>query len=83
MNIEALSLEAGKAVGHGLEPGAHGVRMIEPFLQAKVAQIVGTKFMAQVAGEFFVLFEKSVLPEGAEDVVAMLDLIPDRGQLSA
>ena len=57
-------------------------QMIEAFLQAKVTQVVGTKLIAQVAGEFFVLFEKSVLPEGAKDVMAMLDLIEDRGQLS-
>jgi hypothetical protein len=83
MNIEALGLEAGNAVGNGLEQGAHGVQMIEPFLQAKVTPIVGTMLIQQEAGEFFVLFEKSVLLEGAKDVMAMLELIEDRGQLSA
>jgi hypothetical protein len=38
---------------------------------------------AQEAREVFVLLEKSVLPVGAEDVMAMLDLIDDGGQLSA
>ena len=56
--------------------------MIEAFLQTKVAQIVGAEFIAQVAGELFILFEKGVLPVGAEDVMAMLDLIEDGGQLS-
>ena len=56
--------------------------MIEAFLQTKVAQIVGAEFIAQVARELFVLFEKGVLPIGAEDVMAMLDLIEDGGQLS-
>ena len=32
MDIEALGLEAGKAAGDGLEPGAHGVEMIESLL---------------------------------------------------
>ena len=38
--------------------------------------------MAQEAGELFVLFEKGILPVGAEDVMAVLDLIEDGGQLS-
>jgi hypothetical protein len=32
VDIEALGLEAGKAAGDGLEPGAHGVEMIESLL---------------------------------------------------
>jgi hypothetical protein len=82
MDIEALRLEASKAVGNGLESSAHRVQMIEAFVQTKVAQIIGTKFIAQEARELFVLFEKSILPVGAVDVMAMLDLIDDRGQLS-
>jgi len=31
MNIEALGLEVGKAVGNGLESGADGMQMIEAF----------------------------------------------------
>ncbi len=54
--------------------------MIESFLQAEVAQIVGTEFVSQVAGELFVLLEKGVLPVGAEDVVAVFDLIDDSGE---
>jgi hypothetical protein len=40
------------------------------------------KLIAQEACEFFVLLEKRVLPVGTKDVMAMLDLIEDRGQLS-
>jgi hypothetical protein len=57
--------------------------MIEPFLQAEVAQVVGAEFVAQVAGELLILFEKSVLPVGAENVMAMLDLVDNRGQFAA
>jgi hypothetical protein len=39
VDIEALGLEAGKAVRNDLESGTHGVEMIEAFLQTKVAQI--------------------------------------------
>ncbi len=54
-------------------------RLIEPFLQTEVAQVVGAKFVAQEAGELLVLFEKGILPVGAENVVAMFDLI-DHGR---
>ena len=82
MDIEALSLETGETVGDGLEPFADGVEMIEAFLQAEVAQVVGAEFVAEEAGELLVLFEEGVLPIGAEDVMAMLDLIDDRGEFS-
>jgi hypothetical protein len=51
--------EAGKAIGKGLESDAHGVEMIEAFLETKVTQIIGTKFIAQVAGKLFVLLARS------------------------
>jgi hypothetical protein len=57
--------------------------MIESLLQTKVAQIIRSKFITQEARELFVLFEKGSLPVGAEDVMAMLDLIEDGGQLSS
>jgi len=78
--IEALSLETGEAIRNGLEPFADGPEMIESFLQAEVAQVVGTELVAQVTGEFFVLFEKGVLPVGAKNVMAVLDLIDDGGK---
>src|ERR1700728_718759 len=80
MNVEALGLETGETVGDGLESFPHGVEMVESFLQAEVAQVIGAKFVAEEAGELLVLFEEGVLPVGAEDVMAMLDLIDDRGQ---
>jgi hypothetical protein len=46
MYIEALGLEAGEAVGNGLESGAHGLQMIESLLQPEVAQVVGAKLVA-------------------------------------
>ena len=75
MDIEALSLETSEAVRDGLEPFAHGVKIIQAFLQTEVAQVVGAKLIAEEAGELFVLFEEGVLPVSAEDVVAMLNLI--------
>ena len=79
MDMERLRLETDKAVREGLESFPHGVQMIEPFLESEVTQIVGAKFVAQETGELFVLLEKGVLPVGAEDMVAVFDLI-DHGR---
>jgi len=54
--------------------------MMESFLQAEVAQVIGAKLVAEEAGELLVLFEESVLPVGAENVMTMVDLIDHRGQ---
>src|SRR5260370_39143081 len=80
VNVETLGLETGKAIRDGLESAANGVEMIEPFLQAEVAQVVGTEFIAQVAGELFVLLEEGMFPVGAENVMAVLDLVDDGGE---
>ena len=82
MDVETLSLEARETIGNGLESFANGPQVIESLLQTEVAQIVGTEFVAQVAGELFVLFEKGVLPVGAEYVVAVFDLVDDSGQFT-
>ena len=58
-------------------------QMVQPLLQSEVVQIVGAEFVAQIAGEFLVLLEKCVFPVGAEDVVAVLDLVDHGGQLAA
>jgi len=75
MDIEALSLEAGETVRDGLEPLAHRIEMIQPFLQPEIVQIIGTEFVAQVSGELFVLFEEGVFPVGAEDMMTVFDLV--------
>ena len=82
MDVQALGLETGKAVGDGAKSSAYRLQVIEPFLETKIAQIVGTKFIAQKAGELFILFEEGVLPVNPEDMMAMLDLIDDGRQLS-
>jgi hypothetical protein len=46
MYVQALCLEAGEAVRDGLELLADGIGMIESFLQAEVAQVIGTAFVA-------------------------------------
>ena len=83
MNIEALRLEPGKAVGDDLESLAHRIQMIQSLFQAEVAQIVGAEFVAQVAGELLILFEKGVVPVSAENVMTMLDLVDHGGEFAA
>ena len=83
MDIEALRLETGKAIGDGLKPLPHRVEVIETFLQAEVTQVVGAEFVAQEAGELFVLFEEGILPVGAEDMMAVLDLVDHGCQFPA
>src|SRR6185312_16999988 len=57
--------------------------MVQTLFQAKVAQVVGAQFVAQVCGELLVLFEERALPVGAVDVVAVLDLLDDGAELAA
>ena len=59
MDIEALSLESGEAVGDGLESFAHGVEVVQPFLQTEVAQVIGAEFIAQEAGELSYCLRKA------------------------
>ena len=83
MDVQALRLEVGEPVGDGLEPFANGIEMIKSFLEAEVAQVVGTEFVAQETGELLVLLEERMLPVRPENVMTMLDLIDDGGQFSA
>jgi len=83
MHVEALRLEAGEAVRDASEPGADGIEMMESFLQAEVAQVVGTEFVAQEAGELLVLLQKGMLPVRPENVMPVLDLIDHRRQFPA
>ena len=77
-----MRLEAGKAIGDGAESFAYRFQMVESFLETKVAEIVGTKLVAQEVGELLILFEKSILPINPKNVMAVLDLIDDGRQLS-
>ena len=56
--------------------------MVEPLAQAEVGEIVGDQFVAQKGQELLILFEEAALEVGAEDMMAVLDLVDDRGQLA-
>src|SRR5580700_1134523 len=83
MDIEPLRLEAGKAIGDGLETLADGIEMVQSLFETEIGEVVGDQLVAQEGGELFVLFEERVLEVGAEDVMAVLNAIDDGGQLAA
>ena len=56
--------------------------MIEPLPQTEVMEVVGDQFVAQKGQELLILFEEAALEVGAEDMMAVLDLVDDRGQLA-
>ena len=75
VNVEPLRLEAGEAVGDGLEGRAHRIEMVEALAQAEVGEVVGTQFVAQERRGF--------LEVGAIDMMAVFDAIEHTGELAA
>jgi hypothetical protein len=57
--------------------------MVQPFLETEIGEVVGAQFVAQESREFLILFEEGALEVGAENMMAMLDLIDDGGELAA
>src|SRR6267378_1620531 len=83
VDLEPLRLEAGKAIGDGLETLADGIEMVQSLFEPEVGEVVGDQLVAQEGGELFVLLQKRVFEVGAEDVMAVLNAIDDGGQLAA
>src|ERR1700730_14938373 len=83
MDIEPLRVEAGKAIGDGLETLPIILEMVQSLFEPEVGEVVGDQLVAQEGGELFVRFEEGVLEVGAEDVMAVLNAIDDGGQLAA
>src|SRR5438067_13219448 len=83
MAVGTWRMEAGKAIGNGLEALADGIEMVQSLFELEVGEVVGDQLVAQEGGELFVLFEEGVLEVGAEDVMAVLNAIDDGGQLAA
>src|SRR6266581_9628341 len=57
--------------------------MLQTFLDPEVGEVVGAELVAQEGGELLVLLEEAVLPIGAEDVMAMLNLLHGGVQLAS
>ena len=61
VDIEPLRLEAGEAVGDGLEALAVGVEVVQSLPEAEVGEVVGDQLVAQEGGELFLLLRKAFL----------------------
>ena len=83
VDVEPLGLEAGEPADDALELVADLIQMVEPLSEAKIVEIVGAEFIAQVHRELFVLPENSIAEVCAEHVMALLDLIDGGEELAA
>ena len=83
MDVEPLRLVAGETAGDGLKRLADRIQMVQSFAQTEVVEVVGAQLVAQEGREFFVLPHDRAFEVGAEDMMAMLDLIDDGGDLAA
>ena len=83
MDVEPLRLEASEAAGDGLKRLADLIEMVQSFPQTEVGEVVGAEFVAQERRELLILFQDGVFEVGAKDMMAMLDLIDDGGELAA
>ena len=72
-----------KAAGDGLEHLANLIEMVQSFPETEIVEVVGAEFVAQESRELLILLEEGALEIGAKDMMAMLDLIDDGGELAA
>src|SRR5882724_8790230 len=75
MDVQALGLKSGEAVGDRQELLAHGGHMLQTLLQTEIGQIVGADLIAQKGGELFVLLHEGVFEVGPEDMMSVLNLL--------
>src|SRR5580658_895792 len=81
--VMGRAIRCRKTVGDGLERLTDRIEMVQPFLETEVGEVVGAQFVAQESRELFILLEEGALEIGAEDMMAVLDLIDDGGELAA
>jgi hypothetical protein len=56
--VEPLRLEAGEAVGDGLELLADRLKVIQALVESEVLEIVGAELVTQECGELLVLLQE-------------------------
>ena len=83
VDVEPLGLETSEAVGDGFEGLTDRIEMVQALFETEVGEVVGAEFVAQERRELLILFQDGVFEVGAKDMMAMLDLIDDGGQLAA
>src|SRR6202008_3252127 len=82
VNVEPLGLVRGEAAGNGLELLPDRLEIVQALLEAEVPEVVGAELIAQERCELLVLLQERVLEVGAIDVVTVLDLLDDGGELA-
>src|SRR5579863_7047205 len=83
MGVEPLGLETCEPTDDGLEFVTDCIEMLQAFEETEVVKVVGAYLVAQEHRELFILPEDGVLEVSAEDMMAMLELIDDGGELAA
>src|SRR4249919_3277814 len=81
MNIEPLGLKASEAAGDDFERLADGIEIVQSLFEAEVVEVVGAELITQERCELFVLLQEG-LEVGTEDMMAMLNLVDDGGELA-
>src|SRR5215468_3442861 len=82
VNVEPLGLVRGEAAGNGLELLPDRIEILQALLETEVPEVVGAELIAQERCELLVLLQERVLEVGAIDMVAVLDLLDDGGELA-
>jgi hypothetical protein len=83
MHVEPLGLEACEPADDSLELATDLVEIVQALFETEVIEIIGAKFVAQEYREFLILPENRALEVGAEDMMAMLDLVDHSGKLAS
>jgi hypothetical protein len=83
VDVEPLGLKACEPTDDGLEFVTDCIEVVQAFVEAKVVKVVGAELVAQEHRELFILPEDGVLEISAEDMMTMLDLIDNGGELAA
>ena len=82
VNVKPLGLVRGETAGDGLELLPDRLEITQAFLETKVPEVVGAELIAQEGCELLILLQERVLEVGAIDMVAVLDLLDDGGELA-
>src|SRR5207248_4625511 len=82
VNVVPLRLAIGEAAGDGLELLPYRIEIVQALLETEVPEVVGAELIAQERCELLVLLEERVLEVGAIDMVAVLNLLDDGGELA-
>ena len=82
MNVKPLGLVRGETAGDGLELLPDRLEIAQALLETEVPEVVGAELITQEGCELLILLQERVLEVGAIDMVAVLDLLDDGGELA-